>query len=205
MNSIEFDVTKQLDKLNKLADDMPYIMSKALNDVAFKDIRKSFSKEMQSKMNIKNKNFASDRSFSVSKSDKKDLSIDVFHKKKELGMQQFGGIELPKSKKIAIPLITNLARVGFSKKRALTKSSPYGTKKLLEKERTGAKIKGGVVIKDAKGIYIAKGGNATKVYTFVDKAVHSKQTIDFQKVIEETMNKKFERQLNVHYMRLLKG
>ncbi len=36
MEAIKFDITDQLDTFNKLAKDMPYIISLALNDTAYK-------------------------------------------------------------------------------------------------------------------------------------------------------------------------
>jgi len=206
MEAIEFDITDQLDTFNKLANDMPYIISRALNDTAFKDMRKSFSKEMHRDLKIKNKNFASEKAFKVKKSKKENLTIEVHHKKEELGLQQFGGVELPKSKKLAIPLRANMARyAGFARGKSLTKKSTVSVGKLLEKEKSNSKIKGHTVRSTKEGIYLRDKEHLRKIYTFVDKATHNKKTIDFQKTAIETINRRFERHLNHWYLKVLKN
>lgn len=204
MEAIEFDITDQLDTFNKLSKDMPYIISRALNDTAYKDMRKSFSKEMISDLKVKNKNFASDKAFKVKTSKKENLSVEVYHKKKELGLQQFGGVELPKSKKLAIPLRVNLERYAdFARGESLTKGSKVSVGKLLEKEKNKSKLNKHTVHSTKDGIYLRDGEHLRKIYAFVDKAAHEKKTIDFQKVAIETMNKRFSRHLNHWYLKVL--
>jgi len=204
MEAIEFDITDQLDTFNKLANSMPYVISRALNDTAFKDMRKSFSKEMHRDLKVKNKNFASEKAFKVEKSNKNHLVVEVYHKKEELGLQQFGGVELPRSKKLAIPLRSRMEKyAGFARSKGLTKKSPMSAGKLLEKEKSNSKIKGHTVYSTKEGIYLRDKEHLRKIYTFVDKATHNKKTIDFQKTAIETINRRFERHLNHWYLKVL--
>ncbi len=204
MEAIEFDITEQLDTFNKLSKDMPYIISRAMNDTAFDGMRKSFSKEMHSDLKVKNSNFASEKAFKVNKSNKNHLVVEVHHKKEELGLQQFGGVELPKSKKLAIPLRTNMARYGgFARGKSLTKKSHMSVGKLLDKEKSNSKIKGHTVYSTKDGVYLRDKDHLRKIYTFVDKATHNKKTIDFQKASVDTFNRRFARHLNYWYLKVL--
>ena len=204
MESIEFDITEQLDTFNKLANDMPYIISRAMNDTAFDDMRKSFSKEMHRDLNIKNDFIANEQAFRVKRSKKENLTVEVLHKKKEIGLQQFGGVELPKKKKIAIPLRTNMARYGaFARNKALTRDSKMSTRKLFVAERRKNEINGHTVHSTKEGIYLRDKDHLRKIYNFVDKATHSKKPLDFQKVAIDTFNRRFERHLNHWYLKVL--
>ena len=43
MKPIVFDITKQLDGFNKIANQMPFIISKSINDIAFQHARQDAS------------------------------------------------------------------------------------------------------------------------------------------------------------------
>ena len=100
---IEFDVTKTLDQFNKLASSATFFISESANDVAFRYSRKTLSEQMRRDLITRNKQFSSPKAFKVKKSKKNDLKVSVYHAKAGLGLQQKGGVELPKNKKIAVP------------------------------------------------------------------------------------------------------
>ena len=109
MDAIEFDVTKQLDTFNKLSGSMDFIISKSLNDVAFSNARKDLSKNIHDNMEIRNKMFGGPRAIRINKSNKNNLTIELYHFKEQMGLQEFGGVELPKGKTLAVPIRKNLA------------------------------------------------------------------------------------------------
>ena len=209
MAVIEFDVTKQLDTFNKLASSMDFIISKALNDVAFNNARKDLSKDMHDNMEIRNKAFGSARSIRINKSTKNDLTIQLYHFKEQMGLQQFGGVELPKSKTIAVPIRKNLAKyagVPTNKKIPKSLSIPVIMSKAPRKQgETIYKTKGVKPFVLSRGVFIRVNNEMRMLYSFVNKAVHDKKLFKFQQTIERTYNIKLERNIEKNYLKILKG
>ena len=119
MNSIEFDITDQLNTFNKLSDSMAFIVSKSINDLAYEKGRKSLSIHLSDKLNIKNKVVARTAAIKVNRSNKKNLKVGLFYRlgnnpnsniNKWMGLQQYGGTETTSGGKLAIPLRDNFAR-----------------------------------------------------------------------------------------------
>lgn len=205
---IDLDITKQLDQFNKMASDMPFIISKSINNLAFERGRDSFSKEMNKEFVVRDKNFSSAKSIRVDKSDKKNLQISLYHVKKELGLQQFGGIETPKGKKLAIPnrkTLSSYAGVSNTKKipKALDINTLMNNAPRSRSDKAYA-TKGLKPFVLNKGIFIRTSSGLRALYTFKSEAQHNKEMIDFQKNIERTYNANIERFLNREYLRLIK-
>jgi hypothetical protein len=209
MESVEFDITRQLDTFNKLASSMDYIISKSLNDVAFKNARKDISKEIHKKMEVRNKVFAGERSIRINKSSKNDLQITLYHFKEQMGLQQFGGTEFPKSKTMAIPIRKNLATyAGVQKDKKIPKSLsiPVIMNKAPHKKGEAIyKTKGIEPFVLKRGVFVRTGNGLRMLYSFADKATHNKKLLKFQKTIEHTYNVKLERNIEKNYLRILKG
>jgi len=209
MEAIEFDVTKQLDTFNKLAGSMDFIISKSLNDVAFNNARKDLSKEMHDSMEIRNKQFGSERSIRINKSSKNNLTIELYHFKEQMGLQQFGGIEKPKSKTLAVPIRKNLAKyagVPNNKKIPKSLSIPVIMSKAPRKKgETIYKTKGVKPFVMSRGVFIRVNNELRMLYSFVDKATHDKKLFKFQQTIERTYNIKLERNIEKNYLKILKG
>lgn len=209
MQSVEFDVTKQLDTFSKLASSMSFIMSKSLNDVAFNNARQDVSKDINKNMEIRNKMFGSPRAIRVNKSNKNNLTIQLYHFKEQMGLQQFGGVELPESKKLAVPIRRNLstyASVPNNKKIPKSLSIPVIMQKAPRKKGEQVyKTKGVEPFVLNRGVFIRTGSGLKMLYSFVDKAQHDKKLLKFQKVIERTYNIKLERNIEKNYLKILKG
>ena len=209
MDAIEFDVTKQLDTFNKASSSMGFIISKSLNDVAFKNARKDLSRDMHKNMEIRNKMFGSERSIRIKKSTKNDLTIQLYHFKEQMGLQQFGGIELPKSKTLAVPIRKNLATyagVPTNKKIPKSLSVPVIMSKAPRKKGQNIyKTKGVKPFVLNRGIFIRTDSGLKLLYSFVDKATHNKKLFKFQRTIERTYNIKLERNIEKNYLKILKG
>ena len=209
MEVIKFDVTKQLDTFNKLASSMPFIMSKSLNDVAFKNARKDVSKDIHKNMEVRDKTFGSERAIRINKSNKNNLTIQLYHFKEQMGLQQFGGVELPKSKKIAIPIRKNLATyAGVANNKKIPKGLSINTimqKAPRKKGEAIYKTKGIMPFVTNRGVFIRVDNGLRLLYSFVDKAIHQKRLLHFQRVIERTYNIKLERNIERNYLKILKG
>jgi len=209
MEAIEFDVTKQLDTFNKAADSTGFILSKSLNDVAFKNARKDVSKDIHKNMEVRNKIFGSANAIRINKADKNNLTIQLYHFKEQMGLQQFGGVELPKSKKLAIPIRKNLAAyAGVPNNKKIPKGLSIKTimqKAPRKKGETIYKTKGVKPFVTNRGVFIRVDSGLRLIYSFVDKASHEKRLLKFQKVIEKTYNIKLERNIERNYLKVLKG
>ena len=215
MNAIEFDVTDTLDKYNKLASSMPFIISKAQNSLAFERGRKSLSKHLNSRLDIKAKAMTKVNAIKVIKSDKKNLTtilkfhLGAMNKTNPLNasmeLQQKGGTEQSSGGKLAIPHRGNMARYGkFPRSKALTKKSPMSINKVLDKVNSKKKINKHHVFVKSNGVYLGVGKESKLLYSFVEKARHNKKLIDFQKAVEIVYNKNFDRYFQREYLRLLK-
>ena len=209
MDAIEFDITDQLDTFNKAASSMEFIISKSMNDVAFSNARKDLSKEMYDNMEIRNKQFGSSRAIRINKSDKNNLTIELYHFKEQMGLQQFGGVELPKSKNLAVPIRKNLstyAGVPSNKKIPKSLSIPVIMSKAPRKRGDGIyKTKGVKPFVMSRGVFIRTSAGLKMLYSFVDKATHDKKLFKFQKTLERTYNIKLERNIERNYLKVLKG
>ena len=209
MEAIEFDVTKQLDTFNKAADSTNFIISKSLNDIAFKNARKDVSKDIHKNMEVRNKMFGSARAIRINKSTKNNLTVQLYHFKEQMKVQQFGGVELPKSKKLAIPIRKNLAAyagVPNNKKIPKSLSIPVIMSKAPRKKgETVYKTKGVKPFITNRGVFIRVNSGLRLLYSFVDKATHEKKLLQFQRVIERTYNIKLERNIERNYLKILKG
>ncbi len=209
MDAIEFDVTKQLDTFNKASNSIGFIISKSLNDIAFVNARKDLSKDMHKNMEIRNKMFGSERSIKINKSNKNNLTIELYHFKEQMGLQQFGGVELPKSKTLAVPIRKNLATyagVPTNKKIPKSLSVPVIMSKApRQKGQDIYKTKGVKPFVLNRGIFIRTDSGLKLLYSFVDKATHNKKLFKFQRTIERTYNIKLERNIEKNYLKILKG
>ena len=210
MDAIEFDITKQLDTFNKAASSMPFIISRSLNDVAFKHGRKAASKDMHKNMTIRNKGFVGLKSIGIDRSTKDKLTVELYHLKEQMGLQQFGGTELPKKRKLAIPVRKNLARyanVPNNKKipddlsiDEIMKNAPRNKGDKIY--RVGDNVDPFIL---KRGVFVRTDSGIRMIYAFADKATHDKKLFKMQKVIEKTYNVKLERNIERNYLRVLKG
>jgi len=209
MDAIEFDVTKQLDQLSKLAKDMPFIISRAMNDVAFKHGRKDFSKDMNKNLDVKSKKFGSEKAMRIEKSDKKNFEVTIYHFLEQLGLQESGGVELPKGKKLAIPIRKNLATyAGIPKNKIIPKAlriESLMSKAPKDKSDAAFKVRGVKPFILRSGVFIRVDGAIRMLYVFRDKATHTKKLLKFQRTIERTYNIKLEKYINKHYLKVLGG
>lgn len=196
MKPIELDITKMLDKYNKLHSSMPYLISKSMNDVAFKHGREDLSNEMKDVLTNRNKYFSSPNAIKVKKSSKNDLEVTLYHFKEELRLQQEGGIETPKGKKLAIPVRKNLQKyAGVPNNKAIPKSLSINT--LMDKAPTHRgqemyKTRGIMPFILRSGIFIRVGDGLRMIYSFADQAKHKKRLLKMQATIEKTYNDNFE-------------
>lgn len=208
-DAIEFDITDQLDTFNKAASSMSYIISRSLNDVAFNNARADASKDIHRNMEVRNKAFAGKNSIKVNRSSKDNLTVEIYHFKEQMGLQQFGGTELPKSKSLAIPVRKNFAQyagVGVSKK--IPKSLSINEIMKNAPRKKGEKIykrKGVEPFILRKGVFIRTSEGLRLLYAFADKAAHDKKLLQMQKIIEKTYNVKLERNIERNYLKVLKG
>ena len=125
---ITLDITKQLDQFNKIHSSMNFLISKSMNQVAFKNARKDTQRHMKKELEIKNKQFVYLKTFHVKKSHKDNLEVTLFHIKEALKLQQYGGVENAKGGKMAIPIRKNFARyAGVSMKKEIPDSLNINT------------------------------------------------------------------------------
>jgi hypothetical protein len=209
-NAVNLDITKQLNSFTKLQNDMPFIISKAMNDLAFEKGRKDLSEHMKDELETRVKLFSNPSSIRVKKSNKQNLEVELYHIKKELGLQMHTGIERPEGRKLAIPVRINMSRyAGIPADKPIPKSLQIDT--ILTKSpsvRNKTKIyktRGVKPFVGKKGVYIRVGEGLRLLYVFADKAIHRKKLINFQKRLELTFNKNFDRYLERQYLRVLKG
>lgn len=210
MQPIEFDVTKQLDTFNKLASSMTFIVSKALNDVAFNNARSDVSKEIHKNMEVRNKAFSAKNSIRIKRSTKDSLEVMLYHFKEEMGLQQFGGVEKAKSKKLAIPIRKNLSRYAniahtakIPKNLSIDEIMKNAPRKRGEKiYRVGDGIDPFIL---KRGVFIRTDDGIRMLYVFADQAQHKKRLLEFKRVIERTYNVKLEKNIERNYLKLLKG
>lgn len=209
MDAIEIDITPQLDQFNKMAKSMTFITSKALNDVAFDKGRKSFANEMGNKFENRNKFFNSARAIRIKKANVKDLSVTLYHFKEELGLQQFGGIETPKGKKLAVPIRRTFAKyANVPENKKIPKALKIDTVMARAPRNRGEATYTAKRVKPFignRGVFIRTDEGLRLLYTFVDEAKHRKKLLEWQKNIELVYNTNLERYLNRNYLRLLKG
>jgi len=214
-DGIDLDITDYLDKFSKLERDMPFIISKALNDVAFEHMRKAQVKDEMKHMLLRNRYMKSESSIRIKRSSKKNLTVEAHHRMEEMGLQYHGGVELPKSKKIAIPNRKVFAQyAGVPKSKNIPKALKIDA--IMEnapkikkgKPRQQPYKKRGIspfILKSGVMIRVEKGSNGLrKLYTFADKARYTKQSgLDFQETMNESFNRRFEKYLNRAYLRVL--
>jgi len=207
--AIELDLTNYLDKFNKLSRDMPFIISKSLNDIAFTNARKDVSKDMASIFIVRDNTFSSDRSIKINKSSKNNLTVTIYHFKQMLSLQQFGGTESPTGKSLAIPIRGNLAKyagVPNNKKIPKALSIPVIMDKAPRKRGEPVyKVKGVQPFILKRGVFVRQDGALRMLYSFVDKATHEKKLFKFQQIIEKTYNVKLERNIERNYLKVLSG
>ncbi len=216
MQPIEFDVTKTLDKYNKLSSSIPYIISKAQNSLSYEKGRSSLSMHLNSRLDIKAKAMKNKTAIKFTRSKKTDLTSTMyFHLGKQsdttnqlnkmMSLQQDGGTERAKTKKLAIPHRGNMARYGgLPRKKPLTKRSALSINKVMEKADNNKKIKGHSIIVKSNGVFLGVGKTLKLLYTFIEKAEHNKKLIDFQKAVEIVYNKNFDRYFQREFLRELK-
>ena len=209
MKPIEFDITNQLDKFNKLAKDMPYIISRSINDIAFEHGRREASEEIHEKMEVRNKAFSSQKSIRIKKSSKKDLKVTLYHFKEQMGLQQYGGIERPEGSKLAIPIRKNLSTyAGIPNNKQIPKSLSINTimaKAPKKKGEPAYKTKGIMPFVLKRGVYIRTSTGLRIIYAFADKAAHDKKLLKMQETIEKTYNINLEKYIERNYINILKG
>lgn len=207
MKPIEFDVTDQLDKFNKLHSQMPFIISKSINDIAFQHARQDASDEFKSDMESRDNYFSGKNAFKVLKSSKIHQTVVIYHFKEELGLQQFGGIETPKGKRIAVPNRSNLSKyAGVSMNKKIPKRLTISTlmdkapKKRYEPVYNTSGIKPFIL---KNGVYIRASSGLRQLYSFVDQAKHNKKLFKLQQSIERTYNIYLEDFIDKQYLAIL--
>lgn len=207
-NSITFDITDHLDGFNKLASDMPYLISRSMNDVAFKDARGDLSKDMTKSLIIRSKGITSNFMFKIVKSDKTNLEVIMFHKVTNMGLQQRGGTELPKSKKLAIPNRKNISKyLGVSENKNIPKRLKIQTimsKAPRSRSQAVYNVSGKKVFVLPSGVFVRIGKDLKAIYYFVDKAVHTDKGFHFQKTMARSYERRFTKRFNVNYLKELK-
>ena len=218
MESIEFDVTGQLNTFNKLSDSMGFIISKSINDLAKERGRKALANHLSDKLNIKNRAVSRPSSIRVDFSNKNNLDVGLFFQlgrdsginiNKWIGLQQYGGTETASGGKLAIPLRDNLARfAGVPRNKNIPKSLRIST--IMSKapsKRDKSRVyttKGIKPVIGKRGVWARTSEGFKLLYIFKNKAEHSKKSINFQKAMEKTFNTNLERYINRQYLRLLK-
>lgn len=203
---IEFDVTKQLDQFNKLASSMPYIISRAINEIAFKRARIAVSKSLNTDFNNTDKYFNSANAIRVLKSSKQDLKVTLYHFKEQLSLQQFGGTEKGSGHKLAIPIRANFAKyAGVPTNKKIPKSLSIDTIMKKSSSRGGYRAKGVMPYVNKKGVYIRTTDGLRLLYVFKSSAEHKNKLLKFQEIIEATYNTNLERFINREYLKALKG
>ncbi|MDA0778327.1 MAG: hypothetical protein O3C19_04570 [Bacteroidetes bacterium] len=205
-SGITLDITSYLDKFNKLAKDMPFLISKSMNDVAFQDSRKQLSQDMEKNLIIRSKNIKSLKMFQIEKSTKTDLKVEIKHKILNLGLQQFGGVE---KGKLAIPNRENMALfLGVPNKKVIPPSLRIKTiMKRAPRSRSEArryKVKSRNLFILDTGVFMRVGNDIKAVYHFVDEARHTKKGFDMQSSVEFSYNKRFSKRFNVNYLKELR-
>lgn len=208
-NLVELDVTNFLDKFNRLHDQMPFLISRSMNDTAFLDTRDDLSKDMTKSLIIRKKTIASKTMFQVVRSNKTNLEVKLFHKIPEIGYQQVGGTETPRGKKLAIPVRKNLSRyAGIAENKTIPKRLQIST--LIQKapsDRSKAVYNTGglkpFILKT--GVFIRQGSSIRALYYFVDQAQHTKKSFDFQETVIKSFNRRFTKRFQINYLKILKG
>lgn len=209
MDAIEFDITKNLNQFNKLANSMTFIISKSINSLAFEQGRKAVSKEMNKEFNTTNKYFNSPNAIRIMRANKNKLEVTLYHFKEELGLQQFGGIETPKGNKLAIPVRKSFKKyANVPNNKAIPKSLKIDTIMKKAPRNRGDSVYKARGIKpfiNKRGVFIRTDEGLKLLYVFADKAEHRNKMLNMQKVIENVYNIKIDRYLNREYLKLLKG
>lgn len=207
MKPIVFDITKQLDGFNKIANQMPFIISKSINDIAFQHARQDASDEFKSRMESRDAYFSGKNAFRIKKSSKTNLTVSIYHFKEELGLQQHGGIEKAKGKYIAVPIRSNLAKfAGVAQNKKIPKRLTIST--LMDK---APKKRGETIYKTSgvkpfvlkHGIYIRTENGLRMLYAFVEQGAHIKKLLKLQKRIERTYNIHLEDYIDKQYKAIL--
>lgn len=206
---IVFDVTKQLDTFNKLHNQMPFIISKSINDIAFKEGRQEMAQELKQVFEVRNKTFASKNAFRIKRSNKNNLSVTIYHFKEEMGLQQFGGIDTPKGSKLAIPIRKTLSSyAGVPNNKVIPKGLTVSTLMSKAPKKKGQPVYSTHGVKPfvlKTGIFIRVGDGVRPIWKFKDKADHIKKLFQMQKAIERTYNTHLENYINAQYKQILKG
>ena len=209
---IEFDITDTLDKFNKLANDMPFLISKSMNDLAFERGRKALVGDMEKTLKKRERWYFNPARIKVKRSSKKKHVVTLFHQDESLGLQEHGGVELPKSKKLAVPIRRNFNKyVGVSNSKKIPKSlsiQQIMSKAPRSRSQAKYKTKGVEPFILPKGVYIRTDDGASGIrmlYAFKSRAKHTKKPLDFQKTIDILYAKNFERYFARNYLRVLKG
>lgn len=214
-NAIEFDITDTLDKFNKLHKSMEFIISKSLNDIAFSKGRKELSDQMDKDLEIRNKRFASYKTIRVNKSNKRNLEVTLYHVKEDLGLQQFGGTEKAKSKKLAIPVRKTFKNyMGIANGRSIPpklripnimKNAPFRPRRNNE---TNFKHKGHNIFILNSGVFIRVNDGVDglrPLYIFKDQAKHNNKQLKFQERTLKVYEKNFERYFKRNFLKQLRG
>lgn len=209
MTSVTFDISKTLDKFNRIGKDANFLISKSMNDTAFLDVRTSLSKQIKKDLFIRNKGLASKFMFQVSKSNKKHLEVSVKHKIDGLGLQQRGGTELPSRDRLSVPNRKNIEKhLGISKMRNIPKNLRIGaiiTNAPTSKDGSAYKVKGKSIFIRKNTVFVNNKGSAAAIYHFVKKATHDKKGFHIQEAVEGSFDRRFARYFNRNYLKMLKG
>ena len=208
---ITLDITEQLNKFNQLHKDMPFLVSKAMNNTAFKDSRKIISKDMNKKLIIRSKNISKKTMFIVTKSHKTNLLVKIKHKIKEIGFQQFGGTEKAKDNFLVIPNRKNIKTyLGIAKNKnlpdELRPSAIFRKAPSSRNEKKTYKInKHKLFIIKKLGVFLRFGNDLKSVFNFVKQAKHTKKEFNLQDSMTESFDRRFTKRFTLEYLKLLKG
>jgi len=207
---ITLDITEQLNKFNQLHKDMPFLVSKAMNNTAFEDSRQSISKDMNKKLIIRSKNISKKTMFTVTKSHKTNLLVKIKHKIKEIGLQQFGGTEKAKDNFLVIPNRKNIKTfLGIAKNKNLPKrlrpSTIFKKAPFSRNENKAYKVnKHKLFIIKKLGVFLRFGNDLKSVFNFVKQAKHTKKEFNLQDSMTNSFDRRFTKRFTLEYLKLLK-
>ncbi len=211
--AIVFDKSNFLDDFNKMYHEIPYAIAAAQNTLAFNEARDNLSAHIRNNLNLKAKVVGSKRAIKYIKADKKTTTSTLYFQlgspslsiNKSIPIQEHKGTQ----KNLYIPMRDNMAtylKVGKSSPiRKKGKSSlAFAQANIGNKINKMSIFKKKTTKRGAGGIFANVNGKARLLWLWVDTAKHTKQYIDFAKVLETTYEKRYDRHFSKVYNRLLK-
>ncbi len=211
--AIEFDKTNFLNDFNKMYHEIPYVIATAQNTLAYNEAREDLSKHIQSNLNLKAKIVGSKRAIKYIKADKKTTTSTLYFQigssnlsiNKSIPIQEHKGTQ----KTLYIPMRENMSKyLNVSKSSPIRKkgksSLAFAHKNIGKKINKMSIFKRKTTKKGAGGIFANVNGKARLLWLWVDTAKHTKQYINFAKILETTYEKRYDRHFSRVYNKLLK-